>query len=163
MKKRYIILFCAVLFGIVAFIVVTSLPTQTPMTDMGAVTGGATSDTSGLTPEPAPVAGHDRIVVTSPVMGKSSISSPLMLTGEAAGWYFEGSFPVDLTDDTGKIIAQGYVTAQGDWMTSDFVPFKGTLEFTVPSGVTHGYLVFKKDNPSDNRQLDDSFSLPVIF
>ena len=160
MKKRYILLFLVILFGIVIFVMVASTPAETP-TNVVPVNGTQTSGNT-LSPEPAPVAGHDRIRVTTPKPGQR-ISSPLTLKGESAGWYFEGSFPIELTDDKGNVIAQKYVTAQGDWMTSDFVPFLGTLEFTVPKGVTHGYLVFKKDNPSGEARFDDEFSLPVTF
>jgi len=160
MKKRYILLFFIILFGIVAFILINSVPIQAPVSEVVPVT--TTTDNSSLTPEPAPVAGNDRVVIDMPRTG-THITSPLTLSGKAAGWYFEGSFPVDLTDDKGKIIAQSYVTAQGDWMTAEFVPFLGTINFTVPTGVTHGYLVFKKDNPSGEARFDESFSLPVIF
>ena len=162
MKKRYILLFFAILFGIVAFILINSVPTNAPLGEEVVPVTQPTSNTSGLNPEPAPVVGNDRIVITAPAVGKP-ISSPLTLSGKSAGWYFEGSFPVDLTDDNGKIIAQSYVTAQGDWMTAEFVPFLGTIKFTVPAGVTNGYLVFKKDNPSGEPQYDQSFSLPVTF
>jgi len=30
----------------------------------------------------------------------------------------------------GEFIAQSYATTQGDWMTTDFVPFEASLEFT---------------------------------
>jgi hypothetical protein len=159
MKKRYILLFFIILFGIIAFILATTTPTQAPMLiePNNNNQGGST-----LSPEPTPVASNEKIKVTAPTAG-SRITSPLTLSGASAGWYFEGSFPVDLTDDKGKIIAQGYVTAQGDWMTSEFVPFLGTLEFSVPTGVTHGYLIFRKDNPSGEARFDEEYSLPVTF
>lgn len=159
MKKRYILLFFIVLFGIVAFILVTSTPTQAPMT---IVPSGTTQQNTTQYPEPVPTTQNEHIIVTSPAEG-SRITSPLTLTGSSAGWYFEGSFPVELTDDQGNIIAQKYVTAQGNWMTADFVPFKGTLEFTVPTGVTRGYLIFKKDNPSGEARFDEEFLVPVTF
>jgi len=158
MKKRYILLFFIILFGIIAFILVNSTPSQAPMSTVtDPVPTGST-----LAPEPTPAPVHEKIKVVNPTAG-SKIISPLTMSGTAAGWYFEGSFPVDLTDDKGNIIAQKYVTAQGDWMTAEFVPFLGTLEFTVPAGVTRGYLIFRKDNPSGEARFDDEFSLPVTF
>jgi len=92
-----------------------------------------------------------------------TIKSPLKISGEARGtWFFEGSFPVLLKDENGGIIKEGFVTAQKDWMTQDFVPFIGELEFETPE-VAKGELVLKKDNPSDLRQYDKSISIPINF
>lgn len=91
------------------------------------------------------------------------IKSPLKISGEARGtWFFEGSFPVVLKDENGNVIKQGFVTAQRDWMTQDFVPFIGELEFDTPE-VGKGELILKKDNPSDLREYDKSMSIPIGF
>jgi len=92
------------------------------------------------------------------------ITSPLVITGEARGnWYFEASFPIFLTDWDGRIIAQGNANAQGSWMTADFVPFSGTLEFERPAYGERGFLILKKDNPSGLPQNADEFKVPVVF
>jgi|GEM_PF-2301925 len=91
------------------------------------------------------------------------ISSPLVLTGEASGWYFEGSFPVFLVNWDGLIIAQGIAKAKGDWMTTEFVPFEATLIFTKPDYKDNGALIFKKDNPSGLPQNDDALEFSIIF
>lgn len=92
------------------------------------------------------------------------IVSPLIITGEARGnWYFEASFPVTLTDWDGKIIAEGVATAKGDWMTTNFVPFMATLNFTRPDYGEKGFLIFKKDNPSGLPENDDSLEITVYF
>ena len=106
------------------------------------------------------------------------IESPLTFSGEARGtWFFEGSFPVVLVNWDGLIIAESYATAQLDpedpdstWMTEDFVPFEGTLEFVDPSFAGSetdfskwGTLIFQKNNPSDDYQLDDALEIPVLF
>ena len=114
-----------------------------------------------------PVPQHELIHLTSP-LPNAEISSPLTLTGEARGtWYFEASFPVFLTDWDGKIIAQGIATAQGDWMTTAFVPFTATLTFTTAdiSGqyAKRGTLILKKDNPSGLPQYDDAVEIPIRF
>ena len=95
-----------------------------------------------------------------------SIQSPLTITGRARGnWFFEGSFPIVLTDWDGKIIGEGYATAKGDWMTEDFVPFEATLTFTNGTSTysNKGTLILKKDNPSGLPQNDDALEVPVIF
>lgn len=76
------------------------------------------------------------------------VQSPLIVEGEAGGWYFEGEFPVKLLDSGGSVIARGNALAQGDWMTTDLVPFKVTLTFTAPVGAT-GALVLDQNNPRD--------------
>ena len=104
----------------------------------------------------------DQIELTLPARG-SEVRSPLEVRGRARGtWFFEGDFPVLLLDDRGKPVAQGFATAQGEWMTTDFVPFSAVLRFQAPRP-GHGRLVLKKDNPSDRRELDDALVVPVVF
>ena len=92
------------------------------------------------------------------------ISSPLSISGQARGnWYFEASFPIVLTDIDGNVIAQWYAQAQDEWMTTDFVPFKATLEFDAPTTTKKGILILKKDNPSGLPEHDDELDIPVIF
>lgn len=91
------------------------------------------------------------------------ISSPLVLTGEARGWYFEGSFPVFLVNWNGLIIAEGIAQAKGDWMTSSFVPFEAILTFTKPDYKDNGALILKKDNPSGLPEHDDALEFSIIF
>lgn len=93
-----------------------------------------------------------------------TISSPITIKGQARGnWFFEASFPVELTDMNGKIIAHGIAQAKGEWMTTDFVPYEVTLSFTTDMDGKTGFLVLKKDNPSGLPEHDDSLSIPIIF
>ncbi len=94
------------------------------------------------------------------------IESPLTITGEARGnWFFEASFPVYLTDWDGRIIAQGIATAQGEWMTTEFVPYEATLTYAIDSDVysNRGTLILRKDNPSGLPEHDDALEIPVVF
>lgn len=105
----------------------------------------------------------DLIRIDSP-RPNQKIESPLNISGEAKGtWFFEGDFPVVLTDLDGKIIAEGFVTAQGEWMTEDFVPFQGVLEFEIPDFGDIGTLILRKDNPSGLPEHDDALEVPVDF
>lgn len=91
------------------------------------------------------------------------VKSPLLISGLARGyWFFEASFPVKLFDDKGNEIASGTAQAKGEWMTTEFVPFKAELNFEKPLGKT-GELILEKDNPSDFRQYDDKLVIPLIF
>jgi hypothetical protein len=107
---------------------------------------------------------QDFIVVSSPRAG-DLIRSPLGVRGQARGtWFFEGDIPLILKDHKGRVIAQGFATAQGPWMTKEFVPFEGTLKFNIPATAAgRGTLVFKKDNPTGRPELDDALELPVSF
>jgi hypothetical protein len=115
-----------------------------------------------------PEASDDDIIeIYSPKDG-DEIASPLTVTGKARGyWFFEGDFPVILTDWDGKIIAESFATAQGEWMTEDFVDFEGVIEFEKPEDVgefsNRGSLIFQKDNPSDLPELDDAREMTVFF
>jgi hypothetical protein len=92
------------------------------------------------------------------------IESPFAIRGEARGyWFFEASFPIVLTDWDGLIIAQGIATAQGEWMTEDFVQFEAVLEFEKPEYSNKGTLILRKDNPSGLPENDDALEVPIIF
>ncbi len=93
----------------------------------------------------------------------TKISSPLVISGQAVGtWFFEADFPVLLMVGD-EVIAEGYATAQSDWMTENFVNFVGELEFKVPPGFKQGTFILVKDNPSDLRENDDQLEVPVLF
>mgnify|MGYP001579147394 CR=1 FL=1 len=101
-----------------------------------------------------------------------AISSPLIIEGEARGyWFFEATFPVVLTNWDGLIIAQHYAQAQDEWMTEEYVPFKAVLEFESPAfpgaDENHfsrrGYLILQKSNPSGLPEYDDALEIPIWF
>lgn len=91
------------------------------------------------------------------------ISSPLEITGEVRGnWSFEASFPIILADENKNTLSEGIATLEGDWMTTNFVPFKAVLNFSKPAG-SRGILIFKKDDPSDQPAFQDSVEIPIRF
>jgi len=120
-----------------------------------------------ITPPPVtntekPPVNVDQIKLNVPESGQT-ISSPVTIVGSArGGWYFEASFPVELQDANGNMITATTAQAQADWMTSEFVPFKATLEFGTPATET-GFIVLKKDNPSGLPANDDELRVPVKF
>lgn len=110
-----------------------------------------------------PIEEESTIAVVSPIKD-SEISSPLSISGRAKGtWFFEGSFPVTLFDSNRNTIAEGHVTAQGEWMTEEFVPFLGTLQFNNYIKGSNGFLILKKDNPSGLKEHDESIEIPIMF
>ena len=113
----------------------------------------------------APCPGEENIHVTSPREG-DTITSPVTITGTARGsWFFEASFPISIVNWDGLIIGEGIATAQGDWMTADFVPFTATIAYTVDPQTPYnrGAVILKKDNPSGLPEHDASTEIPVIF
>lgn len=102
------------------------------------------------------------IVVTSPGSG-DKIASPLSVSGQARGsWFFEASAPVKIVDANGKILGQAPMQAQGDWMTTNMVPFAGNIAFTKPSTAT-GAVIFENDNPSGMASTSRYLAIPVYF
>lgn len=94
----------------------------------------------------------------------STITSPLTITGQARGtWFFEATAPVVLVDWDGLIIGEGYIQTQSDWMTEDFVPFIGILEFVRPSYGNTGALILQASNPSDLPEYDRAVEIPIKF
>ncbi|HVZ76329.1 MAG TPA: Gmad2 immunoglobulin-like domain-containing protein [Candidatus Paceibacterota bacterium] len=147
-----IVLLVAICAG-VALIVIPA-PAQAP----------ATSDQGQATTTPAITVGiADLITVDTPASG-AAVSSPIAISGSARGnWYFEASFPIELKNSDGTVIAQMPGQAQGDWMTSDFVPFTASLTFPAQPAGSHGTLVLMNDNPSGDPAKQKEVDIPVIF
>lgn len=121
-----------------------------------------TSDGQSFTQDISSEAAASENIVPDIISG-STIKSPVTLTGQARGnWYFEASFPITLEDIAGNVLATAIAQAQGDWMTTDFVPFKAALSFVATSG-TQATLVFHKDNPSGLPEHDDMIKIPIVI
>lgn len=91
------------------------------------------------------------------------IESPLTVKGSAKGyWYFEGDFPVRLTDKDGKVLADTFATAQENWMSEGWVPFETSIIFDSP-GDERGYLILQRANPSGLPENAREMRIPVIF
>lgn len=109
----------------------------------------------------------DKLMISSPEPDEK-ISSPVTVSGKAVGgWFFEASFPVEVYDSNNKLLGSSPVqfvpkSDSDTWMTSDFVDFKGEIKFSQPT-TESGYILFKKDNPSGNSAMDESFKLRITF
>lgn len=102
-------------------------------------------------------------IVIDKLKDGGNIKSPYSVFGKVKGiWFFEASFPIEVTDLEGNILGQSYVQADGDWMTEDFVDFAGTIEFEKGDN-KQGYFVFKNANPSDIREYDKEHKILVDF
>ncbi len=106
---------------------------------------------------------NDMLALNYPTAGEV-VTSPLIVTGSArGGWFFEGSFPVVLTDWDGLIIAEGVAQAEGEWMTDEFVPFTAELTYTIPAYGDTGSLILQKANPSGLSENDDAVEITINF
>jgi len=152
-----VILLVAVVLGGGYWWFTSDRDTETPNDDN---TNGNDSPILDDQPEAAEI--RNLIVVDRPLIGEQ-VSSPLTVIGEARGtWYFEATAPMRLEDANGNILAQHYITAQGEWMTEDYVPFEGTIMFTSPQTST-GTLVLEKSNPSGLDENANELRIPVVF
>lgn len=107
-------------------------------------------------------ASADRIVIDLPYPGAVT-GKEFKVTGKARGnWFFEASFPIEVKDQSGKTIATGIATANGEWMTEDFVPF--TADIQAPASFTGpATLVLHRDNASGLPEHDASASFPITI
>ena len=102
------------------------------------------------------------VSVDSPLEG-DTVSSPLQITGSVPGsWSFEASFGIEILDENGTKIADGFATLEGDWMTEDMVPFSASIDFDAPPTDT-GTLVLQKANPSDEGSGADEVHIAIRF
>lgn len=104
----------------------------------------------------------DMIRIDNPHAG-AVVGKEFIVTGKARGnWYFEASFPIEIQSETGAVIGGTIATAQGDWMTTDFVPFKSEM-IDLPSAFTGpAWLILKKDNPSGLPENDAAIRIPIV-
>jgi hypothetical protein len=91
------------------------------------------------------------------------VASPLVIKAEARGmWFFEGSFPIVVTDKSGALLGTGVAQAVGEWMTENFVPFTAKIDFKK-TAATEGYVIFRNDNPSGDIKTAMELKIPVKF
>ncbi len=103
-----------------------------------------------------------QVVIASPLPGAATPRS-FTIAGAARGpWFFEANLPIDIKNATGTVLMTIPATAQGDWMTTELVPFSTLVELpadTLPGVYT---ITIKKDNPSGLPENDGSIEFPVI-
>lgn len=101
------------------------------------------------------------VVVSYPLPG-DIVTSPLEVEGRALGkWFFEAVIPLSLVTEEGEEIVRYYGEAESNWMSEDFVPFSGVLEFSTEA--SRGYLIVERDNPSGLPEHDAQISIPIKF
>ncbi|MDD5098986.1 MAG: Gmad2 immunoglobulin-like domain-containing protein, partial [Candidatus Colwellbacteria bacterium] len=113
-----------------------------------------------FTEETIAFAERDIIRVFSPLVNEPVSASPVKIEGEIRGfWFFEGSFPVEITDKNRNRIGSGIARAKEEWMTEEFVPF--SAEIKIDKNYSGGAsIIFKKDNPSGLPENEDRVAMP---
>ena len=158
MKKRYILIILVV-FGVMFWALTRAVPTSAPV---------VISPAEGIPVAPTMAQKLGVIEVSYPLPETTISASPMTITGKAKGnWFFEATAPVSIVNWDGLIIGQGYIKVdQGyDWMTTDMVPFTGTISYDASQiGMyKYGWVIVKKDNPSDDPKFDDSLEFKILF
>jgi len=157
----------------VAGIAIVYNPLQLGKTESTAVdetTVETPAETQSPSPEEPPVQTvtyeslkGEEIKMISPIEN-AQVLSPIEIKGFAPGfWFFEATFPIILTDWNGLIIAEGYATAQEDWMTESMVPFTAELEFDRPSYGERGSFILQRANASGLPAQDDAVEFVIFF
>ncbi len=106
----------------------------------------------------------DLMVIDSPELN-GVVTSPIQITGQAKGTFFyEGSFPILVTDSKGQIIGDGVATAQGAWATESLVPFTATIPYLLPSGSTEktGTIILQSED-SVTQANPKYRAVPIVF
>lgn len=102
-------------------------------------------------------------VISYPLDG-DTVTSPIQVSGTVVGnWFFEGSFPVELIDSDGDVIATTTAATSGDWATTSMVDFSATLTYPKATTTERALIMLKNDNPSGDPENDKERFIQVIL
>lgn len=105
----------------------------------------------------------DERVRIDPVKGWTVRNGRVEVSGMVVGhWFFEADFPAEIWDQQGRRLALGIARAEGEWMTSDLVPFRIVFEVERPLP-EEIILVLLKDNPTGLPEHDDALAWPFFI
>ena len=107
-------------------------------------------------------ASSDLITIELPLPGDVT-GKEFKILGTARGyWFFEASFPIDILDADGVVLATGIGQSIGEWMTEDFVKFSADIKIPIWY-IGPATIVLKKDNPSGLPENEASISYPIVI
>jgi LysM repeat protein len=95
-------------------------------------------------PQPQAPAVQEAIIILSP-LPDTEISSPVTVTGWGSG--FENTLAVDILDEAGTAIGEGFATVNAEF--GQYGPFTGTVEFTKPATLQVGRIQIYGISPRD--------------
>jgi hypothetical protein len=158
MIKKFVIptIIILIIAVLLSFIFDWGRKDEIPTVDQNTVTTSTVEQVSTSTTEMP--------IVVNNIKDNQIVSNPIIIKGKARGnWFFEASFPVQLVDTDGNIMATAVAQAESDWMTTDFVNFTATLNYVKSTSTDRALIVLSNDNPSGNPELDRSILIPVIL
>jgi len=86
----------------------------------------------------------EAIIISDPLMSQD-VSSPVTVTGWGSG--FENTLAVDVLDEYGAVIGQGYVIVEAEF--GQIGPFEGVIEFEAPAEEQFGRIQVYSISPRD--------------
>ncbi len=143
---------------------VSKIPTDTITATSTVVATSTATTTVVVATTTQPIVDYSsQLELTSPKPG-SEIKSPLTVIGRLkGGWFFEANAGLALLDQNKQPITVTNIMATTDWMTADWVSFKGTVGFPVEYKGKSGYLQISNDNPSGMPENEKKILVPVLF
>lgn len=164
-SRRTVALVIIAILILAAFVFFAAIPKFLPQGTDNGDAGTATPRAATTTPAPAtstePSPLSLRVSIDSPKSG-ATVAQKFAISGKAPGnWYFEAVFPIIVTAADGSEIARAQGRAQGDWMTTELVPFTAEIDagsYTGPATVN-----LLRDNPSGLPENEDSVSIDIII
>lgn len=96
----------------------------------------------------------------------AGVNYAVTITGKLKGnYFFEGSAPVRIEDPSGKIVLKTNLTATSDWMTSDYVSFKFTInpaDFNPSDFGGDATIIIERDDPSGQGKNLMPIKIPIF-
>jgi hypothetical protein len=163
-KKNQFVVFAVIILLIVAGYVGSVSKQKIPRQNSGKIERPRAVDNE------AEILGEITYVNASLDMIVPELPFPGAVTGKTFGvigrargsWFFEASFPVTVLDKDGNVLAQSYAMTADDWMTNEFVDFRG--EVSAPEWyIGPATMILSKDNPSGLPEHDAHISFPITI
>lgn len=160
--KKFLFFFLGLILGMVIIWGITFVIQNRPEVEEKGIDSVKTDEPEKEDEAKKTSTANKNVTVTKP-LANAEISSPLIVEGSARGtWFFEAVSFVKVVDEKGTELGSGNIQAVGDWMTENFVPFKGQISFDKTLSKT-GFLIFEKSNPSGLKENAEEFKLPIKF
>jgi hypothetical protein len=104
----------------------------------------------------------DLIVVADPTPHEKT-GQVIPVVGKArGGWFFEGSFPVEVRDMKGTVLGSGAASTKEDSLTNNFISFSAQIKVS-PTYTGPAMVVLKRDNPSGLEANEASIEIPITI
>ncbi|MFH0755282.1 MAG: Gmad2 immunoglobulin-like domain-containing protein [bacterium] len=103
-------------------------------------------------------------IIVDNIKDNQIVSNPIKIEGRAKEfWFFENSFPIELVDTNGNILATTTGQAQSNQSLVDFINFTAVLEYIKSTSTSRALIVLNNYNTSGNPEFNKSIFIPVIL